>query len=53
MTFLFCAKKCFFILVLIYESTEPNHHSYGLLRRHDEEMLALVDSSEVSANVRH
>lgn len=49
--FLYVPKKtCFFILVLI-NGCKNRSGRCSLLRRHDEEMLAVVSSHEVDANV--
>lgn len=46
-----CLKeKCFFKLVLIYGSKNRTS-GYGFLRRHDKEMLVVVNSPEVGINV--
>lgn len=44
--------KYFIILVLVYGRKDITN-SFGLLRRHDEEIIIFVDSSEVGANISY
>jgi hypothetical protein len=47
-----CVKKCPFRLVLIYVRKNRTNDC-RFLRRHDEDMLAVVDPPKVGTNVGH